>query len=215
MNNGQDFDEVQERQVIDKWLQWSSTILGILLIIGVLIVVVLHIMCGEEFPKPVDLEASLFFGFGVLLVILFNFPWTKIRLGDLEVERIIDEQETDHAEEISKLNEIIEAYESSVEDLQDITLTPKAKKTIESIKIKRSEEERDEELLLKFLNEWSSWGFTATRIINWGGRQSGFERFGDLSKSYVRFLAGNLIRQGKARSRISSNGNILYQSKDA
>ncbi len=96
MNNSQDPSNVQERQDVEFWLRWASTGLGLLLIFSVLMIVALHVINKELYPKPEDIEAALLFGFGILLIALFNLPWSKIRIGDLEIERAIEEQSQEY-----------------------------------------------------------------------------------------------------------------------
>jgi hypothetical protein len=203
----------QERQDIDGWLRWACTTLGVFLIVAVLIVCCLHIVDKEKYPAPVDIEAGLLFGLGILLIAIFNFPWTKIRLGDIEIERAIEKETREHAEEIVGLRETILKYEAILDEIKEVPTEIRSK--IDSSKNEREHENEDEELLLNFLNYWSSWGFTVSRICNWGGKRPGFGRFSKLNGSQVRSLAGNLVRKDRIRTRISSNGNVLYQSKIA
>jgi hypothetical protein len=90
MNNSVDPSNTQERQEVEFWLRWVSTVLGVVLIVSVLIIVALHVSNKQLYLKPADIEAALLFGFGILLIALFNFPWAKIRIGDLEIERAIE-----------------------------------------------------------------------------------------------------------------------------
>lgn len=69
-----------------------------------------------------------------------------------------------------------------------------------------------EELLLRFLETWSSWGFNSARIRNWGGRQSGYEEFARMTAEQIRTTLENLARMGKVNCFQSSAGTILYKA---
>ena len=209
MDDKMESNELQERQDVDDWLRWGCTLLGAVLVIGILIAVLMHMKDKIAYPKPVDIEAGLLFGIGIVLMILFNLPWRKIRIGEVEIERAIEEQTIGYAEKVEELKKVIEELEGSFAKMEEV---PKAAKDqIESAKEWKVQEERDEELLYQFLKKWPTWGFTATRIRNWGGRQAGFEGLARLSVPNIRTLAASLLSQGKVRTRLSSSGSVLYQ----
>ncbi len=67
-------------------------------------------------------------------------------------------------------------------------------------------------LVEAFLNKWSTWGFTPARIIKWGSQQNGFGDLATLSRSELQQILESLEAQGRARTRTSKTGNLLYQS---
>ena len=73
--------ENEQRVETDKRLRYTCTLLGIFLILCVLILAFMHVMDRSTYPSPKDIEAGVFFGFGLLLIALFNLPWTRIRIG--------------------------------------------------------------------------------------------------------------------------------------
>ncbi len=201
--------QVQEKQNIDTILRWSCTLLGLLIVVGTLASTVMHFFQQTEYPKPKDLEAGLLLGIGLVLIVLFNLPWTKIRVGEVEIERAIEEQAIDYAEEIDTLKKKLSDCKDDLEKVGQGS--PQVQEKLNKAKIEEQKETEDEKLLISFLKKWPTWGFTATRIINWGSKQKGFEGFKDFSKPRIRMLAAKLIRNGNVRTRVSKNNNVLYQ----
>ena len=206
----QDKDELEERQDVDSWLKWSCSGLGALLVIGVLVAVCMHFIDKDSYPKPIDIEAGLLLGTGVVLLLLFHLPWTKIRIGDIEIERAIEEQAIDHAQELGDLKKLLNQLEQNLS--AEAVISPEIKTEIDKRKSLYVEESNDTELLFQFLKQWPSWGFTASRIKKWGGDKADFKRFSELSVPHIRALAANLLKEGRIRTRVSKNGNILHQA---
>ena len=198
----------EERQGIDQWLRWGSTLLGGFLVLSVLASCAMHIAQKDKFPSPVDLEAGMFLSIGVILIIVFNLPWTKIRLGELEIERAIEEQATDYANEVDRLKKTIKDLEAALSKAGEIT--PELQGRLDSVSDEAEQE--DERLLLEFLEQSPSWGFTASRIRGKNRQPGGFQRLGHLSVPRIRTLAAKLLQEGKIRTRISKNNNVLYQA---
>lgn len=67
-------------------------------------------------------------------------------------------------------------------------------------------------LVLRFLNDWPTWGFTPKRILTWGSQQVGFAELEIISRGELDRILQSLLTQNAIRTRISKNGNTLYQA---
>lgn len=206
----------QELQEIPFWLANTLTIISIIIIVIGLLTIVLysgsHFLENYNPPEPEKLQATTMIAVGCLFLIILYLPWNKIKFGDFELERVMQEQTQDYLLYIEELQEHLETL-SQKQSKSDVS--PK-KEELDNIQIDNTKTRKDniQDLLLKFLTKWSTYGFTISRIINWGGERSGFEAFQDLNNMELRLTADKLVREGKVKTRLSSNGNILYQIKN-
>lgn len=216
-----DFSEndknVQELQEIPRKLSIALTGLGIIMIsVGLLSIVFYLVQFNLDMntPNPRELQASTMIAFGTFLLIILHFPWSKMKFGDFELERAIQEQSQGYSMYIEKLKEELQKYKGLASPQKPTKIAGDHKygkdPEVEHVEILEDEDEV-KKLLLKFLSEWSSYGFTISRIINWGGNHKKYKTFQKLSSMELRLLADKLVREGKVRTRISSNGNVLYQ----
>lgn len=218
----------QELQEIPSWLANTLAIISIIMIVIGLLTIILysgsHYLENFNAPKPDELQATTMIAVGSLILIILYLPWSKIKFGDFELERVVQEQTQDYSLYIEELQEQLEVLSRKQLKTSDTTkktksnLTEKdqlnfAEKQADDTQIDKSKSSKKniEDLLLKFLSKWSTYGFTISRIINWGGDRSGFEAFQDLNNMELRLTADKLVREGKVKTRLSSNGNILYQ----
>lgn len=197
--------DLQAKQEIDRWLRITFTIFGILLII-LAIVFYIRFLQGDISTSSKDFEVNFLLGLGIVQVLIVNFPWSKISIGGIEIEKTITVQEQELVQEIDSLQEKINELVSS----RGIHFVDA--ETTEIAKF-QDNKEKNSKLLFDFLSKWNTWGFTASRIKNWGGKQKGFEELAQLSNTDIRQLAIKLSGEDKVISRISNNGNILYQFK--
>ena len=203
--------EEQERQEIPYWLRNTMTILGIVFILTGLTAIGLYFWDIKKFPSPSDLGTNFIMGLGILLLLVAHFPWSKIKFGDFEIERAIQEQAQDYSLEIEKLTqELIECKKSS--NINRVNSDSEAF-NFETFNHYIDNKENIKNLLIKFLKEWKSYGFTVSRIKKWGGEQNAYELFKDMSNTELRMILDELLRDGKVKTRLSRGGNILYQYK--
>lgn len=201
-------NEEQEQTDMPKWLiKLLSVVGGLTLLCGILFIL-LHILVGG-FPEPETLKVDFLIGFGVLILLLLYFPWSKIKFGEFEFEKLIQEEKEDYSLEIQKRELKIKELEKIVTDLKN----GKNVNVDFNSESSQSEKQVNKELLYKFLSEWSNYGFTISRIKNWGGQRKGFEKFKELDSSEIRLLADELVIEDKLKIRVSRNKNILYQKK--
>jgi hypothetical protein len=200
----------KERQEIPRWLRWTCTAAGAVMILSAFILVFLHAFERNKYPSPSELEADVLIGFGFALILVMNFPWTKIRVGDVEVERAIQGQMDSYGKENAKLTSVIVDLEQQLRDLSPDK--GEAVKVLGEVAKLRSEHVAKDNLIESFLKAWPTWGFTPNRIRIWGGEQKGFNELAEMDVPAIRASANRLVNQGKAKTRISSRGSILYQT---
>lgn len=70
----------------------------------------------------------------------------------------------------------------------------------------------DDELVLRFLKRWPTWGFSVPRIKTFGGQHSEFGALKELNAQTLRASLDRLVASGHARTRPSKSGNTLYQA---
>ncbi len=228
-------NEEQELQEIPRWLNITLTLISIIIITAGLLSIMLYPISyylNIEPLNPGDLQSTTLIAVGSLILIILYLPWNKIKFGDFELERAIQDQSQDYSlfieilkEKIKKLEKerdsFIAVKKSRHPEYVDQDIVEKKSEATEAVgeeskyeRLINDKTEKDaKELLYKFLNEWNTYGFTVTRIINWGGNRAGYDAFQNYSPMEMRLIADQLVREGKVRTRLSSNGNILYQIK--
>lgn len=189
---------------INPFLRTVTTTLGVLLVTLSLTIIVRH-MIDPSSSTPKDLEATFILSIGLVLIILFNIPWTKIKVGEVEVERALQNQAEEYAQDMSSLTEKLHA-------LENIKGSTELTNSVQSVLSDFTVADTNKELILSLLQKWPTWGFTASRIQKWGAIQQGFEKLGTLSLTQIRSASAALLKSGDIRTRLSKNNNVLYQA---
>ncbi len=70
----------------------------------------------------------------------------------------------------------------------------------------------EEALALSFLKAWPTWGFTVSRVQNFGGQHAAYERLSQISKADLTEILVGLAERDLIRQRTSKRGNTLYQA---
>ena len=102
-----------EEEVTDmpSWVKILFTALGLVLLVLGFSTILAQFFSIEDLPSPQEFESSLIIGLGAALILLGKFPWSKIKIGNIELERALQEQveesSEDYAEVINQLkNEV-------------------------------------------------------------------------------------------------------------
>lgn len=190
---------------IPYWLRILSGIISISLFISCLILYAKYIANPENSASPDSLGLSAVLIFSLSFLFFVAFPWRKFgirikKIGAIEFEEIVSTQATEHAEEMSYLQDRIDSLEASLRRLDDTT------------QIQESFQEHGlKELLLDFLEKFDRWAFSPSRIKVWGSKQEGFDSFKNYPHPFIRNTLQKLVAEGKLETRISKKGNTLYR----
>lgn len=173
------------------------TIILIALILGIYAYI---IVCNpghidpEKFGLPTTLIAL------IVILIVINLPWDKMgfrvkKIGMIELENVVKTQARGNSKEFA--------------DLQ---------RQIDELKAKLPEKTEDndsslDDLVTKFLNQYSQWAFSALRIKKWGALQSGFEGLKNYETQEIRESLRRLLSKNIVVTRISKKGNTIYKIK--
>ncbi|MDW3194394.1 MAG: hypothetical protein R8G66_18605 [Cytophagales bacterium] len=204
MSEARDGKEMLDLPVITKAL---FTIIGIILIGIGFVIIVLHLNEMDKYPSPDEMEVSFLIGIGLITLFAAYFPWLKLKIGDFEVERAVEDQARDYQTEIKRLREFILKQEKEVNAQEAISVD--IKQSFAKQKEEFGQDAKDKEIIYELLKRYPNDGFNITRIKNF---ETGFNTRQDISSSKIRVLANELVDVGKARTRISKTGNILYQA---
>jgi hypothetical protein len=155
-------------------------------------------------PSNLDISTLLLFALGVLSLIWV--PWSALgirikKIGGIEVEQIMANQASEHAEEIGYLLNRIKALEAQCNSQAMGFVAPENAEA----------EDKLRDLIRRFLEEYKDWAFSPPRILNWGSTQGGFE---GLANYKLRDIQNELLKMVSDQvlvTRISRQGNTLYR----
>lgn len=87
------------------------------------------------------------------------------------------------------------------------------KRLTKEITLNESEKNKEnlDELVVRFLEEFSRWYFSPLRIVKWGGRQSEFTSLSRYTSREVGEILKKLENQGKIKKTTSQKGNPIYK----
>jgi hypothetical protein len=187
------------------FLKWSISAgaTGIILLCAVFFK--RYIDAPDAFASPSDLGLNSIFFFSVSALFVVWTPWHTLglritKIGGIEFTEIVAGQASEHAEEISYLQDRIETLEANVRSLNGIT------ELVESF-----EEPNLRKLLTDFLTKYKEWAFSPSRIRAWGSRQQGFAELAKYEHPFVRSTLQKMVADGLLETRISKKGNTLYR----
>jgi hypothetical protein len=192
---------------IPKWLRVSvSILLGIILLSCLLIYGLAIFGCTSLEPSKLGLSNLIIFC--ILGLCAFLIPWhdygLKLRkFGPFEFEQILTTQAKEHANEVGELRDRIKLLEErpNVDRATSIQSSPL-----------QTGNNKLHTLLLKFLEYYSVWAFSPSRIVSWGADQKGYEALGDYKSNVVRRELQGMVADGYIETRISKKGNTLYRA---
>lgn len=157
------------------------------------------------FASPSDLGLNSLFLFSISALFIVWMPWSTLglritKIGGIEFKEIVAGQASEHAEEISYLQDRIETLEAKVRSLHGIT------EFLESF-----EEPKLRKLLIDFLTKYKDWSFSPSRIRAWGSQQKGFAELANYEHPFVRSTLQKMVSDGLLETRISKKGSTLYR----
>ncbi len=161
--------------------------IALLLIVFSFGILLAAVFIDHEKFKPINYSIEYMLTIGLSIFAGVYVPWTRIKIGAFELEKALEEQNHDYIQEIKSLKDRLRLHEN--EDA--------------------GEDAELKNLIVSFLAEYSRWGFTVSRMKNWGASKKGFS---DLKDSSLRVKLGELVDERKIRTRISKLGNVLYQA---
>ena len=177
-----------------------------LLLIGVCVYLVSKYLCAPKiFASPKDLGLTQIFLFSVAALIIVWVPWQRLgiritKIGGIEFEKIVAEQASEHAEDLSYLYDRIEALEVGL------------RRTDEMADITEQFKEPDlRSLLVDFLTKYDTWAFPPSRIRAWGAQQQGFSALSGYEHPFIRSTLQKLVSENILETRVSKKGNTLYR----
>ncbi|EKO3965203.1 hypothetical protein KW482_03530 [Vibrio fluvialis] len=190
---------------IPGWLKWSVTVVGAVLVIFTVVYTRKYLGAPKELASPKELGLSGIFLFSVSALFLVWVPWAKLgirisKIGGIEFKEIVQEQASEHAEELSYLEDRIESLEAQI------------RKSDEMVSFVENFKEPDlRKLLLEFLTKYKEWAFSPSRIRAWGSKQQGFSALSSYEHPFIRSTLQKMVSENILETRISKKGNTLYR----
>lgn len=190
---------------IPHWLKWTASIVSVVLIAFCAAYTTKYVASPREYASPNELGLSSIFLFSVSALLLVWIPWSRLgirisKIGGIEFKQIVQEQASEHAEELSYLVDRIESLEAQV------------RKSDEMVEFTESfEEPQLRKLLLDFLTKYKEWSFSPSRIRAWGSKQQGFSSLSKYEHPFIRSTLQKMVADNLLETRISKKGNTLYR----
>lgn len=190
---------------IPGWLKWSVTAVGAVLVIFTVVYTWKYLGAPNELASPKELGLSGIFLFSVSALFLVWVPWAKLgirisKIGGIEFKEIVQEQASEHAEELSYLEDRIESLEAQIRKSDEMV------GFVENFK-----EPELRKLLLEFLTKYKEWAFSPSRIRAWGSKQQGFSTLSSYEHPFIRSTLQKMVSENILETRISKKGNTLYR----
>ena len=192
----------QQQFELPKWASLLLTLIAVGFFGVIVLSVFLHLFDKDRFPSPESLSVEILAIISVLTILTIHFPWSKISFGGIEIQRVVQQQNKDHLAEIEKIkqkksDDVVEyEIETVITGGETGNSPPK---------------QNGRELVVKLLEQYPTWGFSLKRILNWGGKQAGYESIAQLDSTDLRMIVTELVDEGALKIRVSKSGNVLYQ----
>ena len=188
------------------WLKCVVTVVSGTLIIFTAVYTWKYVGAPKELASPKELGLSGVILFSVSALFLTWIPWSKLgirisKIGGIEFKEIVQEQASEHAEELSYLEDRIEVLEAQIRKSDDMV------GFVESFK-----EPELRNLLLDFLIKCKKWAFSPSRIRAWGSKQQGFSALSSYESHFIRSTLQKMVSENSLETRISKKGNTLYRA---
>lgn len=201
----EELENASKRFQIPWILKWCITVAAIGLIALCGFLVFKYVNAPDKFASPSDLGVSSFFLFSASALVLVWMPWHALglritKIGGIEFKEIVAEQATEHAEEITYLQDRIEVLENKLRQLHGVTVLAES-----------FEEPKLRALLVEFLTKYKEWAFSPSRIRAWGSQQQGFAALANYEHPFLRGTLQKMVSEGVLETRISKKGNTLYR----
>ncbi|MCK4842116.1 MAG: hypothetical protein KAT04_09580 [Methylococcales bacterium] len=197
-NNGKEYFE------ISPLIKWPVAVLLSGTVIVMVYLYYCYIQCPSFSASPKDLGLPTIFIFCATGLVLILFPWHKFKvnitkIGPVEFEHIIEGQATEHAQDLSEIDDRLANLERKIKTTSYALLTKK-------------DETKLKPLLLEFLTKYIRKGaFSPQRILKWGIEQEGFESFAEYDPALLRSTLRKLVAEKRLVTSVSKKGNTLYK----
>ncbi|OZB95776.1 hypothetical protein BBP29_19810 [Alteromonas macleodii] len=194
---------------IPMWVKLLTSFIGLTLL-GFCVGYIWFFLNSEpRLPSPKDLSITSLFIFSISSLIIVWVPWANLgvkitKIGGIEFKDIVEEQASEHAEEISDLIDRIELLESQIRQSDSLISF-----------VEQADEPELRKELLRFLQAYSQWSFSPSRIKAWGSKQAGFTSLGKYETSFIRLTLQKMVAEDILVTRISKKGNTLYRVPQA
>lgn len=190
---------------IPHWLKWTTSAFGLALIVFCAVYTRKYMTSPHQYASPNEIGLSGIFLFSVSALFIVWIPWSRLgirvsKIGGIEFKEIVQGQASEHAEELSYLEDRIEALEAQI------------RKSDEMLELTESlEEPQLRNLLLDFLAKYKKWAFSPSRIRVWGSKQQGFSALSKYEHPFIRSTLQKMVAENLLETRVSGKGNTLYR----
>ncbi|KGJ90122.1 hypothetical protein [Colwellia psychrerythraea] len=201
----EELDSTSSNFKIPGLLKFVITLFSSVLIIACICLTYKYIEAPKQHVSPKELGLNSIFLFSIVALFVVWIPWDKMgirisKIGGIEFKEIVQEQASEHAEELSYLEDRIESLEAYIRKDDGITeLT------------ERFQEPLLREQLIKFLTKYNKWAFSPSRIKAWGSQQQGFSDLSSYEHPFIRSTLQKMVSERLLETRISKKGNTLYR----
>jgi len=165
----------------------------------------LYVHCPINGKSPSNLGLPTLFVFSASGLFLLLIPLKKLglrikKMGPLEFEQIVETQASEHAKDISEIEERFDYIENNINGFSAISQVDVT-----------SHVKEIHDLLINFLSTNNRKSFSPLRIRKWGSKQTGFEKLKDFDLNIIRKTLRKLVAKGALQIKVSEKGNTLYQ----
>jgi len=192
---------------IPKGIKIGITVIGVSILVSILALYLYVIICNPKNIGLENLEFSALLIFFFTLILIVQLPYKKMgvritKIGILELTGIVQEQNQDKSEDIADLQTKINELELRLNTIDTTNIDRDA--------LEGKQQRNLEELLIKFLSEYSSWAFSPLRIQAWGSKQKGFEELANCTIIQIKRKLRELLAKEIVSTRLSKKGSTLY-----
>ncbi|VVV02580.1 hypothetical protein [Mesonia oceanica] len=183
-------------------IRWLISIPAIILIFSIIGIYTYLIFCSPDYIDPEKFGLPSILTILIIILIVVNIPWDKMgfrikKIGMIELENVVKTQARDNSKELADLQKQIDELKSKlINSNNDLEI-----------------DKNLDNLVTQFLNQYSQWAFSASRIRRWGAQQKGFEDFKNHGIQEIRESLRRLLSQNKVVTKVSKKGNTIYRIK--
>jgi hypothetical protein len=197
--------ESSQSIVLSPWLKWPLVVFFAMISSVCFFVYWQYINSPKISASPSELGLSAITIFTLSGTVILLLPWNKFglrikKIGIFEFEQVVAAQAAENNEVLGYLEERIEYLEDEI------------RQTVGSHMLSEMlNETKLSDLLKTFFSKHSNTPISALRIRTWGASQPGFEKLSEYNHGFVRHVLRKLVSDGILNTKISKNGNTLYQ----
>lgn len=187
------------------WLKIAISMIALILIVACVCLVTQYVYDPKNAASPNNLGLNSIFLFSITAVILVWIPWQRLgikitKIGGIEFGEIAAKQASEHAEDLTYLQDRIESLEENAR---------KSDSTLFITEHLKEPELRD--LLIRFLTTYNKWAFSPSRIKAWGVQQQGFSELAGYDHPFIRTTLQKMVAENILETRVSKQGNTLFR----